>query len=171
MQRKTTGGFARGQLLLEGSGAASAGRALRILFQNENLLALEEEAAQHASALPHKPPQPPQQQQRLLAAVPDLICCVEAESEAAGCRFPAGSHAASLASCAVMLSQPVAAYAWHNACSAGCRYTPPCCRWAAHCNRGDALRPAGSGGGPARAPAADHSCGTGGGWARCVWIR
>lgn len=62
MLRRTTGGFARGALSMEGSGAW-AGRTLRIEFQNENLLAYEGPG------------------ERLLATVPDLICCVEAESE------------------------------------------------------------------------------------------
>ena len=83
VQRQTTGGFARGQLLLEGSGAVWAGRMLRILFQNENLLAYEQSASQKEQKLgqQEEEEQQQQQQQRLLAAVPDLICCVESESE------------------------------------------------------------------------------------------
>ena len=84
VQRQTTGGFARGHLLLEGSGAACAGRVLRILFQNENLLAFEQAAEQEAGT---------EQQQRLVVAVPDLICCVEVESE------PAAAAVVVLCSC------------------------------------------------------------------------
>ncbi|MDF3039677.1 MAG: putative hydantoinase, partial [Thermomicrobiales bacterium] len=53
-------GFARGVLLLEGSGP-DAGRALRIDFQNENLIARTDEG-------------------EILAVVPDLICLVDEDS-------------------------------------------------------------------------------------------
>lgn len=85
VQRRTAAGFARGELLLEGSSGGStdsgsgstAGEQggggacqLRIDFQNENLVAA-------AGG-------------RVLASVPDLICCLEADSEfwrgAASCR-------------------------------------------------------------------------------------
>ncbi|KAL4447891.1 hypothetical protein ABPG75_005110 [Micractinium tetrahymenae] len=61
VRRQTSGGFSRGQLRLAGSGAHS-GRSMLIDFQNENLVACLEPAAE------------------VVASVPDLICCVEAET-------------------------------------------------------------------------------------------
>lgn len=76
VQRQTTAGFARGQLLMEGD----RGSRLKIAFQNELLVAFKEgpeeaaegqveEGAEDAAA------------RAVLAAVPDLICCVEVDSE------------------------------------------------------------------------------------------
>lgn len=123
VQRQTTQGFARGRLLLEGSGAF-AGRTLTVDFQNENLLAVEGPG------------------ERLLASVPDLICCVEAESEPR-CWRP-------LCPCLCRQStrgwQPANGMPWPAALL---------CRWAAHRHRGAAVWAACGGGGPAGAPAAD----------------
>jgi DUF917 family protein len=60
VERRLLGGFARGVLKLEGSGS-DAGRALRIDFQNENLIARADDDA-------------------ILAVVPDLICLVDEDS-------------------------------------------------------------------------------------------
>jgi DUF917 family protein len=60
VERRLVGGFARGVLRLEGSGG-DAGRALRIDFQNENLIARTDAG-------------------EILAVVPDLICLVDADS-------------------------------------------------------------------------------------------
>lgn len=57
VERRTTGGFVRGSLVVEGSGDDS-GRLLRIEIQNENLVALEDG--------------------EVLASVPDLISVVDA---------------------------------------------------------------------------------------------
>ena len=57
VERRTTGGFARGTVLIEGTGE-QAGRDLRIEIQNENLVALEDG--------------------RVVASVPDLITIVDA---------------------------------------------------------------------------------------------
>ena len=40
VERRTTGGFVRGSVVIEGLGA-DAGRLIRLEFQNENLVALE----------------------------------------------------------------------------------------------------------------------------------
>ena len=60
VERRLLGGFARGVLQLEGSGL-DAGRALRIDFQNENLIARTDDG-------------------EILAVVPDLICLVDEDS-------------------------------------------------------------------------------------------
>jgi DUF917 family protein len=60
VERRLLGGFARGVLQLEGSGADS-GRSLRIDFQNENLIARTDAG-------------------EILAVVPDLICLVDEDS-------------------------------------------------------------------------------------------
>ena len=60
VERRLLGGFARGLLQLEGSGP-DAGRALRIDFQNENLIARTDEG-------------------EILAVVPDLICLADEDS-------------------------------------------------------------------------------------------
>jgi DUF917 family protein len=60
VERRLVGGFARGVLAIEGSGADS-GRSLRIDFQNENLIARTDEGD-------------------ILAVVPDLICLVDEDS-------------------------------------------------------------------------------------------
>ncbi len=60
VERRLLGGFARGVLQLEGSGA-DAGRTLRIDFQNENLIARTDDG-------------------EILAVVPDLICLVDEDS-------------------------------------------------------------------------------------------
>jgi len=64
VQRQTRGGFARGQLVAEGSGA-DRGTWLHIAFQNENLVAWRGSR--------HTP-------EEVLASVPDLICVVESDS-------------------------------------------------------------------------------------------
>ena len=64
LERRTEGGFARGSLTVEGTGA-DAGRTIRILVQNENLVALEAD--------------------RVLASVPDLITVLD---EAAAIAIP-----------------------------------------------------------------------------------
>jgi len=56
VERRTTGGFARGSVILEGTGA-DAGRLVRIEIQNENLVALEDG--------------------KVLASVPDLITLLD----------------------------------------------------------------------------------------------
>jgi DUF917 family protein len=60
VERRLLGGFARGQLQLEGSGEDS-GRSLRIDFQNENLIARTGDG-------------------EILAVVPDLICLVDEDT-------------------------------------------------------------------------------------------
>jgi DUF917 family protein len=60
VERRLLGGFARGVLQLEGSGL-DTGRALRIDFQNENLIARTDDG-------------------EILAVVPDLICLVDEAS-------------------------------------------------------------------------------------------
>ena len=60
VERRLLGGFARGVLWLEGSGADS-GKSLQIDFQNENLIARTGEG-------------------EILAVVPDLICLVDEDS-------------------------------------------------------------------------------------------
>lgn len=60
VERRLVGGFARGDLRLEGIGP-DAGRTLRIDFQNENLIARTGDG-------------------EILAVVPDLICLVDADS-------------------------------------------------------------------------------------------
>ena len=60
VDRRLVGGFARGALTMDGSGADSA-RSLHIAFQNENLVARDEQGA-------------------VLCAVPDLICIVDTET-------------------------------------------------------------------------------------------
>ena len=60
VERRLLGGFARGVLQLEGTGVDS-GRALRIDFQNENLIARTDDG-------------------EILAVVPDLICLVDEDS-------------------------------------------------------------------------------------------
>lgn len=56
VERRTTGGFARGTVLVEGTGC-DAGRVLRIEIQNENLVVLEDG--------------------RVVASVPDLITLID----------------------------------------------------------------------------------------------
>jgi DUF917 family protein len=64
VERRTTDGFVRGSVLIEGLGAnpgqQGAGRLVRIELQNENLVALE--------------------RGRVLASVPDLICVLDTQS-------------------------------------------------------------------------------------------
>jgi DUF917 family protein len=60
VERRLVGGFARGVLLIDGSGEHDGDR-LRIDFQNENLIATTSD-------------------DRLLAIVPDLICLVDADT-------------------------------------------------------------------------------------------
>jgi hypothetical protein len=60
VERRLVGGFARGVLLLDGSGP-DAGRSLRIDFQNENLIARDGAG-------------------EVLAVVPDLICIVDEDT-------------------------------------------------------------------------------------------
>lgn len=62
VERRTTGGFARGSGFIEGIGD-DAGRSLRIEIQNENLVALEDG--------------------RVIASVPDIITVLDGESGAA----------------------------------------------------------------------------------------
>src|SRR4029453_10504071 len=59
VDRRTTGGFVRGSVVIEGLGA-DAGRLLRIELQNENLVALEEG--------------------EVLAAVPDIITVLDTQT-------------------------------------------------------------------------------------------
>ena len=59
VSRRTSEGFATGEMRMEGMGTTWDGGSLRILFQNENLAVWERE--------------------RLLACVPDLICFLETE--------------------------------------------------------------------------------------------
>jgi DUF917 family protein len=59
VERRTVGGFARGEARIEGTGA-DAGSALRIRFQNEHLIALREG--------------------EVVASVPDLIIVLDAET-------------------------------------------------------------------------------------------
>ena len=64
VQRRTTAGFARGELLCEGLGS-DRGRWLRVAFQNENLVAWVGERTR---------------QETVVASVPDLICIIESET-------------------------------------------------------------------------------------------
>jgi DUF917 family protein len=64
VQRRTTGGFARGELLAEGLGA-DRGQWLHVAFQNENLVAWR--GKRHS-------------RDAVIACVPDLICVLETES-------------------------------------------------------------------------------------------
>lgn len=57
VERMTTGGFARGRLIVTGS-KNYRGESLQIQFQNENLVAMGSLGT-------------------VIASVPDLICCVE----------------------------------------------------------------------------------------------
>ncbi len=59
VERRTTSGFVRGSVLIEGLGD-DAGRLVRLELQNENLIALE--------------------RGRVLASVPDLICVLDSET-------------------------------------------------------------------------------------------
>jgi DUF917 family protein len=59
VERRTTSGFVRGSVLVEGLGD-DAGRLVRLELQNENLIALE--------------------RGRVLASVPDLICVLDSET-------------------------------------------------------------------------------------------
>ena len=59
VERRTTSGFARGSVVVEGLGA-DAGRLVRLELQNENLVALE--------------------RGRVLASVPDLITVLDSET-------------------------------------------------------------------------------------------
>ena len=59
VERRTTSGFARGSVVVEGLGA-DAGRLIRLELQNENLVALE--------------------RGRVLASVPDLITVLDSET-------------------------------------------------------------------------------------------
>jgi DUF917 family protein len=61
VERRTIGGFARGEARLDGTGA-DAGSTLRIRFQNEHLIALRDDA--------------------VVASVPDLIIVLDAETGA-----------------------------------------------------------------------------------------
>jgi len=65
VHRQTTGGFARGEILLEGLGYFRD-RWLRIAFQNENLVAW---ISDHLAIW-----------KEVIACVPDLICIIETES-------------------------------------------------------------------------------------------
>jgi uncharacterized protein len=60
VERRTTSGFVRGSVVIEGLAADDAGRLLRLELQNENLVALE--------------------RGRVLASVPDLISVVDSET-------------------------------------------------------------------------------------------
>lgn len=62
VERRMTGGFARGVVVLEGAGD-DAGRTLRVDFQNENLVARDQNG-------------------EILAVVPDLICLVDSDTGA-----------------------------------------------------------------------------------------
>ena len=64
VQRRTTGGFARGEFLAEGLGEWRQ-RFLRVAFQNENLVAWLGDREQQAE---------------VVACVPDLICTIETDS-------------------------------------------------------------------------------------------
>ena len=59
VERRTTSGFARGSVVIEGLGA-DAGRLIRLELQNENLVALE--------------------RGQVLASVPDLITVLDSET-------------------------------------------------------------------------------------------
>ena len=59
VERRTTSGFARGSVVIEGLGA-DTGRLIRLELQNENLVALESG--------------------QVLASVPDLICVLDSET-------------------------------------------------------------------------------------------
>ncbi|HEV2128035.1 MAG TPA: DUF917 domain-containing protein [Thermomicrobiales bacterium] len=62
VERRMTGGFARGVVVMEGFGN-DAGRTLRVDFQNENLIARDDAGA-------------------VLAVVPDLICLIDSDTGA-----------------------------------------------------------------------------------------
>lgn len=64
VQRRTTAGFARGELLAEGSDGWR-GEWMRIAFQNENLVAWRGRSPDHGE---------------VVACVPDLVCIIETES-------------------------------------------------------------------------------------------
>lgn len=154
VQRQTTRGFARGRLLLEGGGA-HAGTRLLIDFQNENLVAAEQPSG------------------RVLAAVPDLICCVEAQSESGGCR----SFVSSAADCAVhpLLLMRIPASPRSPACPTCCQDECFCSllaallRRATRRHRGAAVRAAAGGTGAAGPSVAHDARGAGGGGPRRVW--
>ncbi len=61
VERQTTQGFAKGRLRLLGRGARAGEAECEVLFQNENLVARVDGVQ--------------------AACVPDLICCLEEESE------------------------------------------------------------------------------------------
>jgi uncharacterized protein len=64
VQRRTVGGFARGELLAEGLGSYR-GDWMHIAFQNENLVAWRGDRDKHGE---------------VVACVPDLICMIESET-------------------------------------------------------------------------------------------
>lgn len=69
VQRRTTGGFARGDLIAEGLGSFR-GEWLRVAFQNENLIAWR---GRHDLRDPDSPAD-------VVACVPDLICVIDTET-------------------------------------------------------------------------------------------
>lgn len=68
VQRRTTAGFARGELVAEGSDAYR-GTWLHVAFQNENLVAWRGTAAERTNG-----------RSEVVACVPDLICVIESET-------------------------------------------------------------------------------------------
>ena len=69
VQRRTTGGFARGELHAEGLGACR-GDWMRVAFQNENLIAWRSDRDLRTGAA----------QGDVVACVPDLICIIDTET-------------------------------------------------------------------------------------------
>jgi uncharacterized protein len=80
VERRTTGGFARGSVEVEGLGA-DAGRLIRLEFQNENLVAVEFSPAAGRRFGGDRGVAPPGQQVR--ASVPDLITVLDTETAGA----------------------------------------------------------------------------------------
>jgi DUF917 family protein len=80
VERRTTGGFARGSVEVEGLGA-DAGRLIRLEFQNENLVAVEFSPAAGRRFGGDRGVAPPGQHVR--ASVPDLITVLDTETAGA----------------------------------------------------------------------------------------
>jgi uncharacterized protein len=79
VDRRTTGGFARGSVEIEGLGDDAA-RLMRLEFQNENLVALELPAGRRGG---DRGVVPPGQHGQVRATVPDLITVVDTETAGA----------------------------------------------------------------------------------------
>ncbi len=79
VERRTTAGFARGEVVIASDGDTHC----HIEFQNENLIAWQEHAGAnmpHPRSAPSASPVNASPTRELLAVVPDLICIIDSES-------------------------------------------------------------------------------------------